>query len=130
MIAISSLTMNRFVCFRFKAAVTVFSKSLTIRTGYTPVIHIGTIRQPARIILDPEENNGQDNIGFNAKSTNIAVVTFKFKLNPEFVEPYSVFLFRSGDIHGLGVVLASYPVTAEDKPDEHKVKYHRRGDRK
>lgn len=128
MVAMSSPLMNRYVCFRFKAAITVFSKSLTVKTNYTPVIHIGTVRQPARIILDPEENNWQDNIGFNAKSTNIAIVTFKFKLNPEFIEPYSVFLFRSGDIHGLGIVLSVLP-TYDDKeahPDEHKIKYKRR----
>jgi GTPase len=129
MIAMSSIKMNKYVCYKFKAAVTVFSKSLTIRTGYTPVVHIGTIRQPARIILDPEENDGQDNIGFNAKSTNFAIVTFKFKVNPEFVEPYSVFLFRSGDIHGLGVVLSTTPIYEDPdaKPDEQKVKHQRRG---
>jgi GTPase len=129
MIAMSSIKMNKYICYKFKAAVTVFSKSLTIRTGYTPVIHIGTIRQPARIILDPEENDGQDNIGFNAKSTNFAIVTFKFKVNPEFVEPYSVFLFRSGDIHGLGVVLSTTPIyeDQEAKPDDQKIKHHRRG---
>lgn len=128
MVAISSPTMNRNVCYRFKAAITVFSKSLTVRTNYTPVIHIGTVRQPARIILDPEENNGQDNIGFNAKSTNIAIVTFKFKLNPEFIEPYSTFLFRSGDIHGLGIVLSVLPTynDPDANPDEHRMKHQRK----
>jgi GTPase len=124
MIAMSNLNNSRYICYRFKAAITIFAKSVTVRTGYTPVIHIGTIRQPARIILDPEENDGQDNIGFNAKSTNIAIVTFKFKINPEFIEPYSVFLFRSGDIHGLGVILSCLSISQdpEAKPDEHKVK--------
>jgi GTPase len=124
MITMSNLNMNRYICYRFKAAITIFAKSVTVRTGYSPVIHLGTIRQPARIILDPEENGGQDNIGFNAKSTNIAIVTFKFKCYPEFVEPYSVFLFRSGDIHGLGVVLSSLPISqdADAKPDDQKTK--------
>lgn len=131
MVALSSIKMNKYICFKFKAAITVFSKSLTIKTGYTPVIHIGTIRQPARIILDPNENDGQDNIGFNAKGTNFAIVTFKFKLNPEFVEPYSVFLFRSGDIHGLGVVLSTIsiydnPDDPDSKPDEHKMKHQKK----
>jgi len=124
MIAMSDLNSYRYICYRFKAAITIFAKSVTVRTGYSPVIHLGTIRQTARIILDPEENGGQDNIGFNAKSTNIAIVTFKFKCSPEFVEPYSVFLFRSGDIHGLGVVLSSLSINndTDARPDLHKMK--------
>ena len=71
--------------------------------------------------MDPEENDNQDNIGFNFKSTNIAIVTFKFKNNPEFIEPYSVFLFRSGDVHGLGVILNILPVPSNSLVDPNRV---------
>lgn len=120
MISMSSLTSMKYICFRFKAVITIFAESVTIKTGYTPVIHLGTIKQSARMVIDPNENEGLEAIGFDPKNNNIAIVTFKFVCSPEFVEPYSVFLFRSGNIHGYGVVLNVFPVDQDPdaKPDE------------
>lgn len=124
MVVISNLIMSKNVCFRFKAVIKIAAKSVTIKSGYTPVLHIGTIRQPARIILDKDENNGKEVVGFDGKS-NIAIVTFKFKCYPEYIEPYTVFIIRNGDIHGIGVILSITPMNQDPdaKPDEHKVKY-------
>jgi GTPase len=124
MIAISNLSMTKYICFRFKAAIKIFAKSVTIRQNYSAMIHLGTIKQQARVILNADENGGSDTIGFDTMSKNIAIVTFKFQCHPEFVRPYSVFLFRSGDIHGIGVVLSTLSVNDDDKaqPDHFKVK--------
>jgi GTPase len=124
MVVISNQIMSKNVCFRFKAAIKIAAKSVTVKSGYTPVLHIGTIRQPARIILDPEENNGQECVGFNAKNSGVAIVTFKFKCTPEYIEPYTVFLIRNGDIHGIGVILSILPMSQDSdaKPDDHKGK--------
>ena len=123
MISMSSLSSMRYICFRFKAVITIFAESVTIKTGYTPVIHSGTIKQSARLIIDPNENEGLETIGFD--NNNIAIVTFKFICSPEFIEPYSVFLFRNGNIHGYGVVINVFPIDQDPdpKPDEHKTKY-------
>jgi len=32
-------------------------------------------------------------------------VTFKFIMHPEYIERNMIFVFRSGDVHGVGVVL-------------------------
>lgn len=124
MVVISNSIMAKNVCFRFKAAIKIAAKSVTVKSGYTPVLHIGTIRQPARIILEPEENNGQESIGFNAKNSGVAIVTFKFKCAPEYIEPYTVFLIRNGDIHGIGVILSILPMSQDPdaKPDGRKIK--------
>lgn len=126
MVVISNPIMSKNVCFRFKAVIKIAAKSVTIKNGYTPVLHIGTIRQPARIILDPAENNGKEVVGFDGKS-NIAIVTFKFKCYPEYVEPYTVFLIRNGDIHGIGVILSITPMCQDidAEPDNHKIKYQK-----
>jgi GTPase len=123
LVVISNPIMTKNVCFRFKAVIKIAAKSVSIKSGYTPILHIGTIRQPARIILEQEENNGQEVVGFNAKINGIAIVTFKFKCNPEYIEPYTVFLIRNGDIHGIGVILSILPINQDldAKADENKI---------
>ena len=110
MVVFSNMAMSRNICFRFKAVIKVDAKSVTISTGYNTVIHLGTIRQTASVIIDPEENNGCDTVGFKPNSDNMAIAAFKFSCFPEYIEPYSVFVFRSGEIHGLGLVLSSLSV--------------------
>lgn len=128
-VMLTDLSLTKNVCYRFKAVITLFSKSITIKSGYTPIIHLFTIRQPARIIVDPEDNNGKDVVTFEGKSTTVAVVTFKFKHRPEYVEPYNMFVMRSGDIQGVGMVISSTSIIDDPdaKPDEQK---SRRGRRK
>ena len=104
-IAITSLDLVKNICFRFKAIVRLFDCSVTMKTGTTPVIHLNTIAQPARMIIDPSENGGKNVLCFDGKTTSVAIVTFKFKLRPEYVEPYNLFVLRSGDIQGLGMVI-------------------------
>ena len=118
MVVIPSLEMTKNICYRFKAVITMFtnlSTSITLKTGYSPVIHMNTIRQTARMIIDPKENNNQEIITFSGMVSNIIIATFKFKTNPEFVEPYSRFLLRSGSIQGIGLVIDVIPMC--DDPD-------------
>jgi GTPase len=107
------------ICFRFKAIITFFSKSATIQNGTTPVIHFNNVCQSARIILDPAENDGQEKIGFKQgqQNCNFAFITLKFKMNPEYCEPYTIFLIRSGDIHGIGMITSTVSITDDSDPN-------------
>lgn len=125
-VLIPSIDMAKNICYRFKAVISMFtnaSTSLTLKTGYTPIIHLNTIRQSAKMIIDPKDNNDQDVIKFNGKNTAIVIATFKFKQNPEFVEPYNRFLLRSGSIQGIGLVIGITPIEEDfdAKPDAIKI---------
>lgn len=139
MIIVSTPTLTRRICYRFTAAVSIMTDlqaSITIRNGYAPVIHMGTIRQTARLMIDPDKNEGRSELCFgdtvkrlsNIKSGDVAVVSFKFRSSPESIEPYSVFVLRSGEIQGIGVVLSILPVDEDTdaKADPIKVKRFRR----
>lgn len=130
MLMISSLSLAKNLCFHFKAAITVFNASITLKTGYSPVIHMSTIRQTAKLILPKSTDETTDDKKGNElvlTTGNVAVVTFKFKIKPEFLEPYNLFVFRSGDIHGFGMVISpiSLDVDTDGKPDMVR-KFHRR----
>lgn len=123
-IALSSLSLLKNVCYRFKAVIKLYDVSVTMKTGTTPVIHLNTIAQPARMIIDPNENGGKKEICFDSQTTSVAVVTFKFKIKPAFVEPYNLFVLRSGDIQGVGMVVdtLSLEVDTDARPDPVKPK--------
>lgn len=131
-VLISSLEMNKNVCFRFEAAVTIFGHhSATLRTGYSPVLHIGTIRQTGKLILPEitltnEEKNltdikekdpfeKKDKPHHKLKSGDVAQVDFKFSFRPEYLDPGTVFCFRSGEMHGVGCVIKV--ITLDKDPD-------------
>jgi GTPase len=103
------------VCYRFNAAITILNHSSTIKNNYTPLMQIGNVRQCARLIMDPQYNDGKDAIS----SKDYAYVTFKFKFKPALIEPYQLFIFKSGFIQGIGVVLDMVPCINDDdaKPD-------------
>ena len=109
------------LCYRFNAVVTIFNHSATLRTNYSPITQIGNIRQVTRMYLDPKLNNSKEFI----KSKDYAYVTFKFKQRPEFVEPYQIFFFMSGNVHGLGIVLDTIPLNIDfdARPDPHRTKF-------
>lgn len=98
------------VCMKFKAAIKIFSKSVTIKSGYNSVLHIGAVKQTAVLRIDPDENNNNDVIGFNNVSSDIAIVSFEFTCHSEYIEPYSIIIFKNGEIHGIGVVLNIIPM--------------------
>lgn len=121
-VLLNSMNLVKNVCYRFKAVITLFTKTdetITLKTGYSPVIHLYTIRQSARMIIDPSENNGHDIITFDGKSTTVVIATFKFKQNPEFIEPFNRFVLRSGSIQGIGLITSILPVDEDSdaRPD-------------
>ena len=108
------------LCWRFNAIITIFNHSSTLKDGYTPSLQIGNIRQTARMILDKTLNDDKDHI----KIKEFGNVTFKFKQQPEYIEPFQTFVFRSGCVHGVGVILNTVPIwkDTDAKPDPIKKK--------
>ncbi len=80
----------------FTAKIRVLHHSSMIKTGYSPVIHCGPIRQSATIkLIDGEYLKSQEN----------GVVRFKFRNHKEFVEKNMVFFFRDGLTKGVGEII-------------------------
>ena len=121
-----------FMCYRFKAAILVFSdKSITIKPGYSPVIHLGTIQQTARV-LDNEFykvfSNEEKKISKKVLGPgSIDTMWFKFLIKPQIIEKGNLFTFRSGHIHGVGLIIDILPINVDPdpNPDINKKKYHR-----
>lgn len=111
---------NKYLSWRFNAVITIFNHSATLRNGYSPMLQIANVRQTGRMIFESTKNNDKDCI----KSKDFAYVSFKFKQRPEYIEPYQVFVFRSGCVHGVGIVLDNIPINKDidAKPDPHKIK--------
>lgn len=114
---------NENLCYRFDAAITIFSHSATLKNNYTPSLQIGNVRQSGRMIIKPELNEDRDHI----KLKEFGYVTFKFKIRPEFIEKYQTFVFRSGCVHGVGVILNVLPILMDDdaKPDPVKARSYK-----
>ena len=122
-----------FMCYRFKAAILVFSdKSITIKPGYSPVIHLGTIQQSARV-LDNEfykviDDNEEKKISKKILGPgSIDTMWFKFLIKPQIIEKGNLFTFRSGHIHGVGLIIDTLPINIDPdpNPDSHKKKFCR-----
>ncbi len=89
----------------FYARINVLHHSTTIKSGYSPVIHCGPIRQTAKIDLEVlEPSNKEDNKGLLRSGDN-KIVKFTFAYHPEFIEEKMVFFFRDGTTKGVGEVL-------------------------
>lgn len=139
MVLISRQEMISNVCYRYNAAVTIFGGlSATLRTGYSPVIHAGMIRQTAKLILPDAEDDQLDVSSLSKrekremtqkkiKSGSVEKVVFKFRQHPEYLEKGTVFVFRSGDIHGVGCVIDVVPLSVDGdaQPEPLKKKYRR-----
>ncbi len=81
--------------YRFEAEVYVLYHSTTIRVGYSPVVHIKSIRQSAKIIeLDKKYLRTGDR----------AKITFEFLYRPEYIQEGSRIVFREGRTRGIGIV--------------------------
>lgn len=80
----------------FTAKVKILHHSATIRSGYSPVIHCGPIRQTANLKLINEDY---------LKSQDNSIVMFKFHRHKEFLEKDTVFFFRDGSTKGIGEII-------------------------
>ena len=67
------------------------------------------------MILNKDLNCDKDHV----KLKEFAVVSFKFKQRPEYIEPFQTFIFRSGCVHGVGVITSVIPLAMDPdaKPD-------------
>jgi GTPase len=90
----------------FYARINVLHHSTTIKTGYSPVIHCGPIRQTAKIDLEsvtPSDTSTEDKSIL--RSGDNKIVKFTFCFHPEFIEENMIFFFRDGTTKGVGQVL-------------------------
>lgn len=88
---------NKFTSRKFRAKIKILHHSTLIRNGYSPLIHIGGIRQSACInVLDNK----------NMRTGETAIVEFRFLHRPEFVLEGETIFFRDGLTKGVGEVLS------------------------
>ena len=80
---------------KFKAKINILHHSTTIKSGYSPVIHCGPIRQSAKINLNNQILRNGDT----------KEVEFEFTYYPEFIEKNMVFFFRDGSTKGVGNII-------------------------
>jgi elongation factor 1-alpha len=113
------------LCYRFNAVVTILQHPATIKTGFCSTIHMGTIKQESRLIIDPEKNKellikrgdlAHEDRGDYIRANDFASVTFKFINNPEIVERNTIFTFRGDLIQGIGIVLDIIPINEDANP--------------
>ena len=116
MIMISPYSLIKNICFHFKACIMVYNNSVTMKSNYSPVIHMNNIKQSARMIIEGTEKV--------LSTGNVETVIFKFKSKPEYIEPYNIFVFTSGDVHGCGMIIEpiSLEIDPDGKPDPIKLK--------
>lgn len=122
MVLISDRSMAIHVAFRFKAVITVLkheTKNTTLRIGACPLLDAGTIKQSARLLMINDRDGTEgitEDLSFRTRSerkktqeivkpNQVKEVTLKFTQHPEFIPEGEQFIFRSGTVHGVGVVL-------------------------
>lgn len=126
MVLISDLNKQNNVGYRFTASVSVMNThSATLRSGYSPLIHVGTIRQSARMVLNDgkeyddtlTKRENKVNLSKKIKAGDTEEVQFKFRYNPEYIEKGTIFVFRSGEIHGVGMITDVLALKDDDDPN-------------
>jgi small GTP-binding protein len=81
----------------FSAEVKIMHHPTTIKIGYEPTIHTGSVSQAAKII----EIEGSDVLRLGEK----AIVKFRFTHRPEHIQPNTMLVFREGRTKGIGRIL-------------------------
>jgi GTPase len=85
---------------KFLAKINILHHATTIKSGYTPVIHCGPVRQAATIkIIDEEKFK-------HLRTGDTCIVEFTFICHPEFIEEGMVIFFRDGNMKGVGEVIS------------------------
>ena len=103
------LDINKEKVFReFTAQVTIVHHPTTITTKYEPSINCGPISQTVKIIDINKLNSKEDENGISKKilrSRDKAIVRFRFKFRPEYIEVGTRFTFREGSTRGFGNII-------------------------
>lgn len=112
MVIITNLEQISKLTWNFKAEIEILHHSAMIREKYSPVLHIGPIRQAACItkIIEinkskNEEVQNDDSEKVCLKTKDKAIVEFNFLQHQEFVEKNMIFFFREGTTRGVGRVI-------------------------
>jgi GTPase len=88
----------------FSAEIRVLHHSTTIEVGYSPVIHIGVVRQSAKILEITDHNR----IGTVMRTGSKGIVRFQFLVSYEYIKEGTNVVFREGNARGVGKVLKIY----------------------
>jgi|SaaInlStandDraft_4_1057021.scaffolds.fasta_scaffold00768_2 elongation factor 1-alpha len=120
-VVLSSKELTKNTCYEFTARILILRHPTSISEHYTPVIHCGSIRQSARIIIiDVTKNSKNINEGkvdetekTILRTYDKAIVRFHFLQRPEFVEIGKTFMFREGTTRGRGEVIDVVPLGEE-----------------
>jgi GTPase len=91
----------------FEADITVLkSHSTTIKIGYEPVIHLGTMRQSAKVISISNKINarGTDTTDCILRTGDKATVKFRFSFHTEYIKPGDRVLMVDGKCKIIGVI--------------------------
>ena len=111
-IILNNLEQVNKLTWNFKAEIEILHHSATIREKYSPVLHIGPIRQTACIVKIHEviKNNKSEDIQEPSdkvclKTKDKAIVEFKFTAHQEFLEKDMIFFFREGTTRGVGKIV-------------------------
>ena len=109
-IIVDSEKLQKNICRRFKAEITILNHSTTISNNYQPVVHCGLVRQAARIkIIENLAKDNKKKNGNKLRTGNKAIVEFKFSFKSEYIEKGTTFFFRDGNTKGYGTILEVYP---------------------
>lgn len=106
---IISSSSDKIAVTNFTATITVLkSHSTTIKPGYEPVVHFGSMRQSAKLIeiknkvnARKSENLPNDNI---LRTGDKAECTFRFTRRPEYIKSGTRILFAEGKVKVIGEV--------------------------
>ena len=86
---------NSMIAKKFRAKVKILHHSTMIKDGYSPLIHVGPIRQSARIqVIDKDY----------LRSGDSAILEFCFMYRPEMVRIGQRLFFRDGATKGVGTI--------------------------
>lgn len=84
-----------------KASITVLQHPSSIRMNYEPVLHVGMIRQTARVVSMTDADGKAISL---LRAGDSAEVLFRWAHWPEIVEPGCALVFRENSVKGIGTV--------------------------
>ena len=95
----------------FSAKISVIrAHATTIKQGYEPVVHVGNVRQTAKIISINDKKNGRKGRLDDEflRTGDEANVKFRFSYKPEFIKVNNKLLFCEGRVKAIGTIKEIY----------------------
>jgi GTPase len=89
-------------CLRFKGQIVILHHPTTIKKNYQAVVHVGAVRQSAKIIGMSQSH---------LRTGDRAEVTLEFQKRPEWIHKGQKFIFREGRTKAIGTITERLPVT-------------------